>query len=66
MLVRGSLESLISRTTSVRVRRAGSIRVNFCMCPGNHEGGAGSAGIIKFASAIAESQDQPRYVARES
>ena len=45
MLVSGSLESLISRTTSVRVSNAGSIRVNFIICPGNHEGGIGRAGI---------------------
>jgi hypothetical protein len=44
MLVRGSLESLISRTTFVRLRKAGSMRVNFIMCPGNHDGGVGSGG----------------------
>jgi hypothetical protein len=44
MLVKGRRESLISRTTSVRVSNAGSIRVNFIMCPGNHEGAMGSIG----------------------
>lgn len=44
MLVKGSRESLSSNTTSVRVSRAGSIRVNFIICPGNHDGGAGSTG----------------------
>lgn len=44
MLVKGRRESLISMTTSVRVSREGSIRVNFIMCPGYHDGGAGSRG----------------------
>ena len=43
ILVRGSRESLSSRTTFVLFSKAGSIRVNFIMCPGNHEGGPGSA-----------------------
>ena len=44
MLVNGSLESLISRTTFVRLSNAGNIRVNFIMWPGNHDGGFGRAG----------------------
>ena len=44
MLVKGSLESLSSRTTFVLLSKAGSIRVNFIMCPGNHDGGPGRAG----------------------
>jgi hypothetical protein len=50
MLERGSLESLISRTTFVRLRKAGSKRVNFIMCPGNHDGGVGSGG--RYANGI--------------
>ena len=50
ILVRGSLESLISRTTFVRLRKAGSMRVNFIMCPGNHDGGVGSGG--RYGNAI--------------
>ena len=41
--VRGSHESLSSRTTFILFSKAGSIHVNFIMCPGNHEGGPGSA-----------------------
>jgi hypothetical protein len=52
MLVRGKRESRSSRTTSVRVRREGSMRVNFFMCPGNHDVGEGKAGITKFDKAI--------------
>jgi hypothetical protein len=52
MLVNGSLESLISRTTSVFVSSAGSMRVNFIICPGNQEGGIGSAGISSCPRAI--------------
>jgi hypothetical protein len=44
ILVKGSRESLISRTTFVLLSKAGSILVNFIMCPGNHEGGPGRAG----------------------
>jgi hypothetical protein len=44
MLVSGSLESLSSRTTSVLVSKAGNMRVNFIIWPGNHDGGIGSAG----------------------
>lgn len=44
MLVRGRRESLSSRTTSVRDNSAGSCFVNRFMCPGNHDGGDGSAG----------------------
>lgn len=53
MLVNGSRESLISRTTSVLVSNAGSIRVNFIMWPGNHEGGVGSAGIGMWVNIMA-------------
>lgn len=45
ILVRGRRESLISSTTSVFVSNAGSIPVNFIMCPGNQDGGAGRLGI---------------------
>ena len=45
ILVKGRRESLISRTTSVRVNNVGSIRVNFIICPGNHDGGAGNMGM---------------------
>ena len=44
ILVKGSRESLISRTTFVLLSKAGSILVNFIMCPGNHDGGLGRAG----------------------
>lgn len=44
MLVRGKRESLSSRTTSVRDSSAGSCFVKRFMCPGNHDGGEGSAG----------------------
>ena len=44
MLVSGSRESLISSTTLVRLSNAGSIRVNFVICPGYHDIGFGSAG----------------------
>jgi hypothetical protein len=44
ILVSGSRESLSSSTTSVRVSKAGSIRVNFIICPGNHDGGMGKSG----------------------
>jgi hypothetical protein len=53
MLVRGSLESRSSRTTSVWVSRVGSIRVNFIMCPGNHDGGIGNRGNGMRVSAMA-------------
>lgn len=52
ILVRGKRESLISRTTSVRESKDGSIRVNLIMCPGNHEGGTGKSGFWKRARAI--------------
>lgn len=52
ILVSGRRESLISRTTSVLVRSAGSIRVNFIICPGNHDGGAGRVGIDMCISAM--------------
>ena len=44
ILVKGSRESLSSRTTFVLLSKAGSILVNFIMCPGNHDGGPGRAG----------------------
>lgn len=44
ILVKGSRESLSSRTTFVLLSKAGNIRVNFIMCPGNHDGGLGRAG----------------------
>ena len=43
ILVKGSRESLSSRTTFVLLSKAGSIRVNFIICPGNHDGGPGRA-----------------------
>jgi hypothetical protein len=52
ILVKGSLESLISSTTSVRVRIPGSIRVNFIICPGNHEGGTGRFGSTMCDSIV--------------
>jgi len=52
MLVKGRRESRISRTTSVRASKDGSIRTNLDMCPGNHEGGTGRGGIWRRAGAI--------------
>lgn len=43
MLVSGRRASRSSSTTSVRVSKAGSILMNWRMCPGYHEGGDGSA-----------------------
>jgi hypothetical protein len=53
MLVSGSLESRNSRTTSVWVSKVGSIRVNFIICPGNHDGGIGNRGNEMRVSAMA-------------
>ena len=44
MLVSGRRASRSSKTTSVLFSSVGSIRWNCSMCPGNHDGGAGSAG----------------------
>lgn len=43
MLVSGRRASRSSSTTSVRVSKAGSILMNWRICPGYHEGGDGSA-----------------------
>jgi hypothetical protein len=45
ILVKGKRESLISSTTSVRVKKAGSCFVNFIIWPGNQDGGAGNRGL---------------------
>lgn len=58
ILVRGRRESLISSTTSVRVRKAGSCFVNFIIWPGNQDGGAGSRGFgIRARAMVAASED---------
>lgn len=44
MLVRGSLASRSSSTTSVCFNSTGSCRLNWFIWPGNHDGGGGSAG----------------------
>ena len=67
MLVSGRRESLISSTMSVRVSNAGSMRVNFIMCPGNHDGGTGNAGmgICERTISISSSLSRPILVQSE-
>lgn len=61
ILVRGSLESLSSSTTSVRDSKAGSIRENFVIWPGYHDGGGGSKGKGICASIPAECYQDTQF-----
>ena len=59
ILVKGSRESLSSRTTFVLLSKAGSILVNFIMCPGNHDCGLGRAG--RWVKAILRSRGMTEF-----
>ena len=52
MLVRGSLASRSSSTTSVFFNSAGSCRLNWFILPGNQDGGAGRVGNGIYFSII--------------